>query len=318
VLRKTRPNTEFWHESVDGRWKFVINAQGFRDNRDYPYTKTAGRLRVITLGDSHTQGYEVNQHETYSAGLERYLRRRGLDSEVFNMGISGIGTAEILAFLESEGLRYRPDVVVYGLSSNDFRDNIRAGLYKLESGHLEVAKREHAPFAGISAVYYALPPLRWLSEHSYAYSITVNSLADALRRKSKRTDEENAALEYAMPVSQMTGVQRALMTALIARMHEVCRANGIRLVVADMPELVASRKFKNAVPDEMAPSLRQHADVYLTSQEILSEYDDITEFHVPHGHRHLSAFTHALYAAALGKTILGFASEPANKTREPR
>ncbi len=313
VLRKTRPNTVFWHESVDGRWKFTINAQGFRDERDYPYAKTAGRLRVITLGDSQTQGYEVRQDETYSAGLENYLRHRKLDAEVFNMGISGFGTAEVLAFLESEGLRYRPDVVVYGLYANDFRDNVRAGLYKLQSGRLEVAKREHAPFAGISEIYYALPPLRWLSEHSYAFSITINTIANSLRRQNKRADEEQAALEYAIPVGQMTGVERELMQALIARMYEVCKANGIRLVIMDLPELATPRHFKSSVPDEMVPFLRKHADAYLASQDVFTEYNGVAEFHVPHGHRHLSAFTHAVYAAALGRTVMDFAHETDKK-----
>lgn len=35
TLPHLRPNSEFWHRSVDGRWKFVTNAQGFRNTTDF-------------------------------------------------------------------------------------------------------------------------------------------------------------------------------------------------------------------------------------------------------------------------------------------
>ena len=104
-----------------------------------------------------------------------------------------------------------------------------------------------------------------------------------------------------------------MMMALVARMHEVCKANGIRLVVMDLPKLVAPRQFKSSVPDEMVPFLRKHADTYLASQDILGEYNNVANFNVPHGHRHISAFTHAVYAAALGRTVMDFAHETDKK-----
>ena len=76
TLRRLRPNTTFWHTSIDGNWKFVTNAQGFRDERDFSYAKPPGRLRVLTLGDSHTEGFEVRQTQTYSAVMERFLRAK--------------------------------------------------------------------------------------------------------------------------------------------------------------------------------------------------------------------------------------------------
>ena len=94
ALRGIRANAEFRHSSIDGSWTFVTNSRGFRDRRDFDYAKPAGTLRVLSLGDSHTQGYEVRQEATFSAVLERALARRGLRAEVLNAGVSGYSTAE--------------------------------------------------------------------------------------------------------------------------------------------------------------------------------------------------------------------------------
>ena len=126
TIRGIRPNSQFWHTSVDGPWKFVTNNRGFRDTRNFGYAKPAGALRVLVLGDSQTQGYEARQEATYSAALERYLARKGILAQVLNAGVSGFSTAEELVFLENEGYRYQPDVVVLGFYANDFEDNLRA------------------------------------------------------------------------------------------------------------------------------------------------------------------------------------------------
>ena len=87
-----------------------MNNQGFRDRRDFPYEKDSNTLRVIALGDLHTEGFEVRQDYTYAAVTERYLKAHGLDAEVINAGVSGFGTAEEAVFLEQEALKYHPDV----------------------------------------------------------------------------------------------------------------------------------------------------------------------------------------------------------------
>src|ERR1700682_1133367 len=59
TIRDIRANAEFRHTSVDGSWTFLTNSKGFRNTREFAYAKPAGRVRVLSLGDSHTQGYEV-------------------------------------------------------------------------------------------------------------------------------------------------------------------------------------------------------------------------------------------------------------------
>ena len=139
------PNAQFTHTSVDGSWDYVINAQGFRDRVNYSYEKPAGTLRVLALGDSHTMGYEVRQDATFSEVVKRRLAAQWGAVEVLNTGVSGYGTAEELAFLENEGLRYDPDVVVLAFFRNDFEDNLKAGLFRLNGEQLIAVKKEHLP-----------------------------------------------------------------------------------------------------------------------------------------------------------------------------
>lgn len=131
TIKGIRPNAEFWHTSVDGSWKYVTNGRGFRNTSDFEYDKPDGAIRIISLGDSHTQGYEVRQEFTFSAVLERYLGEHQKRAEVINAGVSGFSNAEELVFLENEGVKYQPEVVVVGFSTNDFEDNLKAGLFGL-------------------------------------------------------------------------------------------------------------------------------------------------------------------------------------------
>ena len=121
TIRRLRPNIQFWHTDPDGSWKFVTNSQGFRSNEDFHLEKPPGAFRVMALGDSTTEGFEVRQNYTYPAVLERYLKKNGIQAEVFNTGVSGFGTAEELIYLENEGIKYKPDAVVLGFFGNDFR-----------------------------------------------------------------------------------------------------------------------------------------------------------------------------------------------------
>ena len=98
TLRKIRPNSDFWHTSVDGSWQFVTNSQGFRNYADVQYEKPPCTMRVLSIGDSHTQGYEVRQEHTFSAVIERYLRREGYQAEVIKAGVSGFSIANVCFF----------------------------------------------------------------------------------------------------------------------------------------------------------------------------------------------------------------------------
>lgn len=300
-LRTVRPRSTFRHSSRDGAWEFVTNAQGFRDTRDFAYEKPAGTLRVLVLGDSHTQGYEARQDHTFSAVLERYLRQRGVRAEVLNTGVSGFSTAEELAFLENEGHRYQPDYVVLGLFANDYEDNRKAGLFGLDAGgRLTVLKKEHLPGVRAQDAIYAIPGVRWLGESSYLYSLAFNNVWALFKARLAR----DRTLEYAVANEAAVGEPDVrLMGALLERMYRFCKERGIKLVVLDVPAVQEGRPFVSSADPALLPALGRNSDAWLDAGSTLSELAGAVEIHVPHGHRHISEFTHLALGLALGKVI---------------
>jgi hypothetical protein len=166
-IRRNLPDHSYKHTSFDGKWEFKINSQGFRDIRDFKYEKPKEVLRVLVLGDSFTIGYEVRQNQTYSAVLEAYLKRKGIQAEVINAGMSGNSNAEELIFYEQEGVRYQPDIIILGFYHNDLEDNLRSNLYSLKEGQLLVKNKTYLPGIKIGNFLNRFSLYRFLNENSY-------------------------------------------------------------------------------------------------------------------------------------------------------
>jgi GDSL-like Lipase/Acylhydrolase family len=304
TLRGIRANSQFWHTSADGSWKFSTNSHGLRDTREFSYAKPAGTVRVLSLGDSHTQGYEVRQQATFSAVLERYLAARGVHAEVLNAGVSGFSTAEELAYLENEGYRYAPDVVVLGFYANDFEDNLKAGLFALEHGKLIERKREHIPGVRIQNAIYSVPGVQWLGENSYFYSLLFNNVWEYFKAMLA-AHAKGEATEYAVTTrTANSDYEIGLALALIERMSRFCAERGIRLVVADIPQMRGAYRFTDSLPKPAQEALGKMGIEYVSSQSLLSEYDGVAEMHVPHGHNHVSEITHLMIGVELGRRVL--------------
>jgi lysophospholipase L1-like esterase len=311
VLRSMVPNATFWHQSIDGRWRFRTNNKGFRDDRNYAYDKSPGTFRVLVLGDSHTAGFEVHQHEVFTHVLETSLRHSGVKAEVLNTGISGFGTAEHLAFLEQEGLRYRPDVVILAFFGNDYSDSARSGLYKLERGVLTESSRHYAPAVDIIRVTNAIPGLKWLGENSYAYSYLFNAAWDFVKTRSIRqagtgltqTNAPSAHREYAVVVREISAAEEDLVVALLKRIAGFARENKIITVLVDIPGVAVSHDINSS----LRPKTRQvgidEFDHMLESDRYLRDRPEGQLVHVPHGHRHISAFTHRRLGEALAHLL---------------
>ena len=307
TIRRIRPNSRFQHTSRDGSWEFVTNSQGFRNFKDFAYEKPPGKFRVLSLGDSHTQGYEVRQEHTYSAVLERYLRLNGIDAEVINAGVSGFSTAEALVLLENEGVKYEPDVVVLGFFGNDLEDNLKAGLFTLdENGTLIPSRNVHIPGVRIQNIIYALPGIKWLGENSYFYSLLFNTAWDFFKARLADSASQQVT-EFAVPQKEAySDYDVALAAALLARINEVAARNEIKFVLVDIPLQVVDGSVQSSLPESLRALTVNQNDAFVDSEVVFGEYAGVTDLHLPHGHRHISEFSHALIAVEVGKRILDF------------
>ena len=286
------------------RWKFVTNASGFRNERDFAYEKPAGTVRVLSLGDSHTQGFEVRQDRTFSAVVERHLSDQGIKAEVMNAGVSGFSTAEALVFLTNEGVRYQPDVVILGFFANDFDDNVKAGLFALEDGELRIKKTEHIPGVRVLNAINKIGVLRWLGENSYLYSFAMNTAWERAKRLLPSRQERELKAEYAIASGDLDAYKQEVTVRLLQEMFRFCRTTGIRLIVLDIPQVAESRDFKSSVPAGLLDAFRNNSDVFVAAEEALADNRGIKEFHLPHGHRHISEFTHGVLGLEAGRHVV--------------
>jgi hypothetical protein len=308
-IRRLRPNLEYWHTSVEGSWKFTTNKQGYRSNYDFSYDKPPGVVRVIALGDSHTQGFEVRQDYTFSAIVEKYLSNNGYKAQVFNMGISGFGTAEELVLLENEGIKYKPDYIILGFCPNDFDDSVKAGLFELDNGELKVKNKEHLPGVRIQNLIYKLPFTHFLGENSYFYSLLFNTTWDYYKKLLYSKAKEQVLTEYVIPTEEATDYGTELTSRLIERMYSSCKKNNIKLIIFGIPWFYPEG-IKPPWPDDMHETIIANCDVFVDSGKVLEDYNNLVALCKEHGHHHISEFTHCLLGVEIAKEIISEETSP--------
>ena len=98
-----------------------ISRQGLPHAPVYEIPKPTGRLRVLALGDSITQGPGVEPQDTFAQRLQQALRAKYPALEVINGGTGDYGGEQELAWLRARGMRYEPDLVILTVYLNDSR-----------------------------------------------------------------------------------------------------------------------------------------------------------------------------------------------------
>jgi hypothetical protein len=208
----------------------TINGLGYR-GPEHAYTKTAGRARVVMLGDSIAYGAGVRDGETFSALLES----RGTRYDVVNLAVGGYGTDQELIRLQREGLRYAPDVVVLHFCLfSDFADNaLPAALFDArqpkpyftwDGSALRLHDR-HLKLGLLSRVS------QWLADQSHAYNRLCGLLRvqRAPREPGVWADRMSAALRDLPAASELT-------FRVIRRLADESTAAGARFLVVVHPD----------------------------------------------------------------------------------
>jgi hypothetical protein len=243
----------------------------------------------------------------------RFLGIRHVPAQAINAGVSGFSTAEELVFLENEGYKYHPDVVVLGFFANDFEDNLKAGLFGLDAERrLKPLSYRHVPGVAIQNVIYAVPPVRWLSENSYFYSLLFNGVWEFFKARLASA----AKAEYAVATrTTLDPKETELAAALLERMNRFCAERAIRFIVVDIPQKVGPGQTRPSVPESLSERLRRDGIEYVSSGSLLSGFAGGPEMHVAHGHGHISEFTHALIGVEIARRVL--AGRPAASVPVP-
>jgi lysophospholipase L1-like esterase len=116
--------------------RYQINSQGLRD-KEFPFQKENGVIRIFCSGDSITMGSGSNNEETYPKALERYLNAKlgpKKKFEVINGGIGDYNAYQEYLLLQEIGVKYDPDIVILQYYSNDGRKYVPTKKMFLEEG----------------------------------------------------------------------------------------------------------------------------------------------------------------------------------------
>jgi hypothetical protein len=147
-----------------------INSHGLR-SPETTYKKPPGTFRILNLGDSVAMGWGVREENTYGRRLESLLNKQGsggLHYEVINAGVPGWNLENSLAYLQAEGLKYEPDLILLDLTiANDIKG---------KSALLEADQQS---------------PIRWLRANSYFYPFLTIQIRwlEARAKGRERIDE---------------------------------------------------------------------------------------------------------------------------------
>jgi len=134
------------HEGVYQREEFAVsvrtNELGFRGPA-FAVPKPPDRFRVLAVGDSFTEGLQVEEADTVSEQLAGRLAGGAQKVEVLNLGVSGYGTADVIAMLRTFGPRLEPDrVALFFCLGNDVRNNVQSELCRMGEAGVECRQPE--------------------------------------------------------------------------------------------------------------------------------------------------------------------------------
>ena len=209
---------------------YRINSKGLR-NRETTYKKPQGTFRIVLLGDSRTFGWGVPIEKHFSTLLEGYFQ----DVEVINMGIGGFGIDQELLFLNDEGFRYEPDLVLtyvphYGDSRHMHTERWGASKprFKLVEGKLVLM---NSPVLGKpTSTGTSNKVSRWLNAHSAAFKLFKSGWA-AYKGQGDLTDAQDKEDQRDLQNEAFRKELYELGEALVNAMQEESAKHGATFVL---------------------------------------------------------------------------------------
>ncbi len=155
---------------------FETNSAGFR-GPERTLRKPRGVFRVAVIGDSFAMGSGVVYEETYAYRLEGALAAAHPERrfEVLDFGLGGLDAHAVVDRLERLGLRYHPDLIVYGYTLND----IEGPAYRrsVDSAFVSPWRFDDSPlrlWRLLGPRFASLQELLWAPRGSYSFELDEN------------------------------------------------------------------------------------------------------------------------------------------------
>ena len=135
-------------------------------------------MNILIFGDSITWGAYDPEQGGWATRLRNYFEAKDNDTDVYNLGVSGDTTADLLNRIEIEVKSREPDLIIFAIGINDAQfihstnglhvslDEFQQNLAKL----LSVAKKftDKVVFVGLTKVDESkTTPIPWSTDKSY-------------------------------------------------------------------------------------------------------------------------------------------------------
>jgi lysophospholipase L1-like esterase len=234
-----RPAIDVESLSAQGMIHFQTNSDGLIPvgaRRE----RTPGVLRIMIFGDSMVVGRDVPQSQNYSVRLEAILRERGIPVEVINAGVLGYSTDQALLLMQRYVPRYRPDLVIFGSTSNDFGGNSLRFAYAQSKATFHLDRDARLRYtAPTGEKGEKKSGLRYWIQNFALYRVLQPRI---YQLRSRLGDWQERLLHGVMDEvyyepRAADQVDWPLFSALVARMQEVSRENGADFVLIAHPEV---------------------------------------------------------------------------------
>ncbi len=228
----------------------TLNNYGLHDS-NLTLDKPDGVYRILIVGDSFPQGWQVTLEEGFPWLLEQQLNADfDRPVEIINLSVDDYGTDRQLLLYSVLGWRFQPDVVLLAFYlGNDIKDNYKPlaghtlGHYVFPFPVFSLADDQQLTLHNIEPVdpqrFPDSPAWAWLADRAAETTPAPEFTPPTLPRVTKTEPRE---LEYPvdlglyLPEDDAWGAAWALSEILVLQLRDLAEASGSRFGVVVIPD----------------------------------------------------------------------------------
>jgi len=129
IHSRLKPNISYQVNQKEFSYKNETNSLGFRDI-EHMADKGNNIVRILTLGDSFTEGVGAKYQDSWPKRLEQILNSNTNSKvEVLIGGLGGADPIFSYKILKDKFLSYSPDIVILSINNTDIEDIMSLGGY---------------------------------------------------------------------------------------------------------------------------------------------------------------------------------------------
>lgn len=223
----------------DGTRALVVLGKDGHRGIQYGNQKPPGKYRVLFLGDSFTEGSEVNENDLFTALIEKSHPQ----FEVVNTGVGGYGNVQEYLYLIKSGLQLHPDLGVLMVYANDFTDNCLSYTPGMgprpygewNGGQLQI--KTDRDWEGFKQYAMPFPFQEWFHAHSFVYYLLDSRIYQIMKKEPFQLmwDETFKELER-QDLRRGDGCRkREIFAGIVKKMATALRGVGSDLAIVAIP-----------------------------------------------------------------------------------